>query len=218
METEKQIITGLPVENIRKIIIEENNESLTKIIPNERILLLTEHKFLYPYLRKSVVEKLYKAGANLPNGYKILVVTAYRPISMQKKLWRQRLIQLAKRHPIMMVMNFRRWLNTARRYTSPPGGSSHQCGAAVDVTVIDEIGNRLDMGTTLTDFGKKVNTFCDEITSKQEENRKLLFEAMTMAGFVNYPLEWWHYSYGDRMWAAYTKKDKCFYGPLTQEV
>ena len=24
---------------------------------------------------------------------------------------------------------------------------------------------------------------------------------MTGAGFVNYPTEWWHWSYGDRYWA-----------------
>ena len=105
----------------------------------------------------------------------------------------------------------------ANRYTSPPGGSSHQYGGAVDVTLIDAQGNRLDMGTALTDYGKKVHTENSLITEGQRQNRKLLYKAMTDAGFVNYPLEWWHYSYGDRMWAAYTLKSECFYGPIADD-
>lgn len=35
---------------------------------------------------------------------------------------------------------------------------------------------------------------------------------MEKAGFQNYPFEWWHYCYGDRMWAAYSGKKTCFYG------
>ena len=34
---------------------------------------------------------------------------------------------------------------------------------------------------------------------------------MTTAGFTNYPAEWWHYSYGDRMWAAYSHNKISFY-------
>ena len=29
----------------------------------------------------------------------------------------------------------------------------------------------------------------------------MLGEALTSAGMVNYPTEWWHWSYGDRYWA-----------------
>ena len=28
---------------------------------------------------------------------------------------------------------------------------------------------------------------------------------MTSAGFVNFPAEWWHWSYGDREWANLQK-------------
>jgi D-alanyl-D-alanine dipeptidase len=68
------------------------------------------------------------------------------------------------------------------------------------------------MGAALTDFGKKCHTETDLINDKQRENRKLLFDAMTKAGFINYPLEWWHYSFGDVHWAAYTNHTECPYG------
>ena len=74
------------------------------------------------------------------------------------------------------------------------------------------------MGTTLTDFGKRVNTNSDLISQPQMKNRKILYDAMINAGFVNYPLEWWHYSYGDRMWAAYSKRTECFYDKIVEEL
>ncbi|MBP9732671.1 MAG: D-alanyl-D-alanine carboxypeptidase family protein [Candidatus Magasanikbacteria bacterium] len=210
-----QIRKGLPLEAIKKVDIDETNEPLVKIDETERIVLLKDHKYLDARLRKSAQNLLAVASNNLPAGYKLLVVTAYRPIWMQKELYRHREKQLAIKHPFLMIFQHAKWRKLVNRYTSPPGGSSHQYGGAVDVTVIDSYDNRLDMGTSLTDFGVKVHTENDLITEEQRKNRKLLYEAMTKAGFVNYPLEWWHYSYGDRMWSAYTQRDTCFYGPLS---
>lgn len=210
------ITKGLPLETIKKVRVLENNEGLVEVKETSRLKLLSEHKFLDPRLRKSTAELLLKAADNLPEGHTLLLITAYRPIWMQKRLWRQRLWQMAKHQPFKMIFNFREWKRTAQRYTSPPGGSSHQCGAAVDVTVVDSKGERLDMGTNLTAFGEKCNTWNDSMTSEQKANRKLLYDVMIQAGFVNYPMEWWHYSYGDRMWAAYSNRNECFYGPLNQ--
>jgi D-alanyl-D-alanine dipeptidase len=208
------ITKALPINKIREIKINENNEPLILIIENEKLVLLKEHKFLMPLLRKSVSDLLTQASQSLPAGYKILVVTTYRPLWMQKKLWKNRLWQMAKKYPFKMIFNYSNWKREVRKYTSPPGGSSHQCGAAVDVTLVDENKNRVDMGTMLTDFGEKVNTYSKQISPRQKENRKVLLDTMTKAGFVNYPLEWWHYSFGDRMWAAYSEKTECFYGPI----
>lgn len=43
------------------------------------------------------------------------------------------------------------------------------------------------------------------------KNRLILLRAMQRAGFVNYPTEWWHFSYGDKMWAAYCNKKTAVY-------
>ncbi len=211
-----QINRGLPLEEIKKIVIKETNEPLVEIKETDRVQLLKNHRYLSPNLRKSAQELIYVAADNLPDGHKLLVVTAYRPIWMQKELYRRRLKQLARKYPFKMIFQYSKWKNLVNRYTSPPGGSSHQYGGAVDVTIIDPHGNRLDMGTELTDFGVKVHTENDLITDEQRKNRKLLYGAMIKAGFVNYPLEWWHYSYGDRMWAAYTSRNECFYGAIAE--
>lgn len=41
----------------------------------------------------------------------------------------------------------------------------------------------------------------------------MLNAALTAAGLVNYPTEWWHWSYGDRYWALATGADHALYGP-----
>jgi len=210
----QQITIGFSKEEIKKVEVEENNEPLVPIPEGEKIKLLHEHTYLSPVLRKTACELLVKVAHNLPEGYKLLIVTAYRPISMQKEMWRNRLWQMAKAHPFQMIFQYWKWKKVASQYTAPPGGSSHQCGAAVDLTILDENDNRLDMGTSFTEFGKKVHTDSDLVSDEQKKNRKMLFNLMTEVGFVNYSLEWWHYSYGDRMWAAYRREKKCFYGPI----
>ncbi|CAK2155539.1 hypothetical protein VCRA2116O234_510012 [Vibrio crassostreae] len=56
--------------------------------------------------------------------------------------------------------------------------------------------------------------------AKQANNRRLLYNAMIGAGFTNLPSEWWHYDYGNQMWANYTGCNKAIFGatrPLTIE-
>ena len=42
----------------------------------------------------------------------------------------------------------------------------------------------------------------------------LVDESLINAGFVNYPAEWWHFSYGDKLWAAYSNKKSAMYGEI----
>jgi D-alanyl-D-alanine dipeptidase len=105
--------------------------------------------------------------------------------------------------------------------------ANHHCGGAIDVCLCDEKGNILDMGTLpsgITEnnvllYQKKFPMFPNSffkkrITKEQEVNRKILRDAMETQDFVWYPGEWWHYCYGDRMWAVYTNRTECFYGSI----
>src|SRR3989344_229322 len=168
---ESQISRGLPLEEIKKVVVQENHEPLVEIEEGERIQLLQEHKHLSPYVRKSVAKLLFTAAGNLPHGHKLLIICAYRPLWMQKELWRRRLRQMAKEHPFKMIFQYRKLKKRASKYTAPPGGSSHQSGGAVDLTVIDSTGNQLDKGTTLTDYGERVHMYNDLITEIQKQNR-----------------------------------------------
>ena len=93
---------------------------------------------------------------------------------------------------------------------NPKSGSIHNYGSAVDLTVVDEKGVPLDMGTPYDFFGdlaqpKYENKFLKEgkLTQKQIENRKILRKSMENAGFKNISNEWWHF---DAFPRAITKK------------
>ncbi|WP_343038772.1 M15 family metallopeptidase [Pseudoxanthomonas kalamensis] len=82
-------------------------------------------------------------------------------------------------------------------YIAPVSG--HSKGATVDLTLMrceqDDVCRELDMGTDFDLFGPQANTDSSEVTKLQHENRLRLRRAMESAGFRNYPLEWWHYSF-----------------------
>lgn len=83
-------------------------------------------------------------------------------------------------------------------YISPMSG--HSRGATVDLTLLqcDASGDAcapLDMGTGFDFFGTRANTDSAEIDAAQRANRLQLREAMQAAGFRNYPMEWWHYTF-----------------------
>lgn len=79
----------------------------------------------------------------------------------------------------------------------------------------------LDMGTTFDYFGPETMTnyyekIEDEKLTRNERiirnNRRFFYQVMKNAGFSNYPEEWWHWSYGDQMWATCLGKEFAIYG------
>ncbi len=66
---------------------------------------------------------------------------------------------------------------------NPAKGSRHNRGAAVDLTLIDSLGNELDMGTGYDDFTKKANRDYPDLPEQTIKNRKVLDDAMIKFGF-----------------------------------
>jgi D-alanyl-D-alanine dipeptidase len=96
----------------------------------------------------------------------------------------------------------------------------HSTGGALDVTIRTiKTGEPLFMGSTFDDPFPismtehfEINSGDPSTTEMARAHRRLLYWAMTEAGFVNYPNEWWHYSYGDQEWAAQTGSPFAIYG------
>jgi D-alanyl-D-alanine dipeptidase len=57
-------------------------------------------------------------------------------------------------------------------------------------------------------------TQCCLINGAAQQNRRTLLDVMCAHGFINYPNEWWHFSYGDRYWAYYQNNQQAIYGSL----
>lgn len=72
-----------------------------------------------------------------------------------------------------------------------PGQPLVSCKAPVGARFPD---NTIDMGTGYDCFDTLANTLDPRVTGRPLSNRLLLKRLMTDAGFVNYDLEWWHYT------------------------
>ena len=107
--------------------------------------------------------------------------------------------------------------NQASRALSPPAIAPHVAGAAVDLTLCTIAGEELDMGTKVNASPEGSDLACytaaPNILAEAAANRRLLADALTAVGMVNYPTEWWHWSYGDRYWAKSTGAPTARYGP-----
>ncbi|MFJ7630143.1 M15 family metallopeptidase [Streptomyces sp. NPDC097595] len=168
----------------------------------------------FAYLREGVLERLLKAQAGLPQDLRLLFVEGYRPPSLQREYFEEYASQLRAVHPEWSAQQIH---SAASRYVSPPDIAPHSAGAAVDLTLADAAGNELDLGTRMNADPEESEGACythaANISEEARANRRLLGSALAAAGLVNYPTEWWHWSYGDRYWALTTGNSTACYGP-----
>ena len=107
--------------------------------------------------------------------------------------------------PMEVQLKMAEWAKKANSeyYVADPakGGGLHNYGLAVDVTIVDDKGEWLPMGTPFDFFGPEANTNKEDdllkrrrITPSEYKNRKLLRRIMEEAGFTSIASEWWHFN------------------------
>ncbi|MDX3782729.1 M15 family metallopeptidase [Streptomyces europaeiscabiei] len=168
----------------------------------------------YAQLRAGVLDRLVRAQSRLPDGLRLLFVEGYRPPSLQREYFEEYAAEQRVLHPDWPADRIR---TAASRYVSPPEIAPHSAGAAVDLTLVDADGSELDLGTRVNADPEESAGACytgaDGISAEARAHRETLGAALTAAGLVNYPTEWWHWSYGDRYWALMTGAPAALYGP-----
>lgn len=138
------------------------------------------------YLHPLAAERLQKASIFLglmKPGWKIVIFDALRPLSAQQELWNA-------------VRGTPQW-----KYVATPGGTSlHNYGLAVDITLEDEYGRRLDMGSQYDHFSaisepryEKIMLRTGKLSAIQVANRLFLRNLMKRAGWRSVLNEWWHF-------------------------
>lgn len=171
------------------------------------------------YLREGVLERLRRAHALLPTGLRFLVVEGYRPPELQRRYFEKYATRLRAEQPGWSDEQIR---SAASRFVSPPEIAPHSAGAAVDLTLVDADGRELDMGTPMNATPEESAGACYTdaagISEQARAHRAILRRALTAAGLVNYPTEWWHWSFGDRYWALVTGAASACYGPGRQDA
>ena len=161
-----------------------------------------------PYLsaRAGVADRLRRAAESLPPGIALVVFDVYRPLAVQQFLYDSYRIELQARHP---ELDDEKLTALLHQYVASPNADPacpppHRTGGAADVYLIDAAtGDPLPMGTAPDEATAASATrwFEEHPTAPFAENRRLLYYAMTTAGFANYPGEWWHYDFGNQRWA-----------------
>jgi len=167
------------------------------------------------FARDSVADRLAVADAFLPAGIRLHVVEGLRPIESQQEIYDEYRAELERLHPGISDHEVH---VLASRFVSPVEVAPHVAGAAVDLTLIGAHGP-LDLGTPIDATPEKSSGACffaaTNITREARTNRSLLADVLSAAGLVNYPTEWWHWSFGDRYWAFLENRGHALYGPAS---
>lgn len=177
----------------------------------------------YGYLRTTVYEKLINAQKYLPKGFSFLVLEGYRSMSVQHTLFENHLKALQTNYP--------RWgrkkiFHEALRAVSPttewdgqPNVPPHSTGGAIDIILVDKDRKSLPMGIcpweTAQDMqGVLCATASREISPEARYHRDVMSNVLRKVGFINYPTEYWHWSYGDRYHAYHAGLSYAIYGAM----
>jgi zinc D-Ala-D-Ala dipeptidase len=196
-------------ERIRRIPAIESGEPLVDL--STRGISTPDRQFA----REGVAERLALADTFLPAGIRLHVVEGLRPIESQQEIYDGYRAELEGLHPGISDHDAH---VLASRFVSPVEVAPHMAGAAVDLTLIGAHGP-LDLGTPIDATPEQSNGACffaaATISREARTNRSLLADVLSAAGLVNYPTEWWHWSYGDRYWAYLEDRPAALYGPVS---
>ena len=173
----------------------------------------------HAHVRAGLAERLARARESLPQDMGLQVVEGHRPLAQQQAIIAAYTAEVVLAHPGCSKDERHRLVS---RYVSPVQVAPHVAGAAVDVTLVtlaaDGSRAELDLGTpvdaTPEESGGRCFTDSTGFDEQARRRRDLLCRVLVGAGLVNYPTEWWHWSYGDRYWALLTGAPEALYGPV----
>jgi D-alanyl-D-alanine dipeptidase len=156
------------------------------------------------WLRRTVADKLALVNARAAAaGLELYLFDAWRPRAVQvffHDIWMPR--ELQRRGTPLTGTALTE--EVERYWAAPSDGAEspapHATGAAMDLTLRWRDGEQLWMGSLF-----------DDVTALAHRDR---FEDWLMLeeGFAGHPDEWWHFSWGDQLWAALSGAPAAHYG------
>jgi D-alanyl-D-alanine dipeptidase len=185
-------------------------------------------------LRQGVVERLLQAQERLQQkelNLRLAIFDAWRPVTVQRFMVQHAYAEECRARgldPDLPGLGQEAVRTEVGRFWAPPSTDPaapppHSTGAAVDLTLADAAGRPLAMGGEIDAIGA-VSEPDHWVTAAMEapdseaaswhRRRCLLAEVMAAAGFVRHPHEWWHFSWGDQLWAWRSGAEVARYGRL----
>lgn len=215
-------VLSIPIVDNQEAIIELRNQKEILYGPSPEVPNNTD----YTKIRKTVYEKLLQAQSLLPKDLRFCLYEGYRSLTLQKTLFDNRFQMNRQLYPqwsdeqvfdetTKMVSPIK---NKDGSQKTPP----HSTGGAIDIYLVNKEGKYVNMGIHPEDWMKdETGTFSQtDTTSISEESRKyrkIMADALREADFVNYPTEYWHWSYGDQYWAYHKGHPHALYGTYIEK-
>jgi zinc D-Ala-D-Ala dipeptidase len=210
----------------QRIVIQESYEPLVelpalfdRVDPHPYACLGAPYGADSPFaLRQGVVARLAQAQTCLQQfqpGWRLQVFDAYRPVAVQQFMvdytlaqvlvdrgWDAAQITLEQRQEALAQVHQFWAMPNPNPLTPPP----HSTGGAVDLTLVDVMGQPVEMGSAIDELSSRSYPehyigLADPAAQQYDRHRQLLNYCMSQAGFERHYHEWWHFSYGDQLWA-----------------
>lgn len=173
-------------------------------------------------IRQSLQERLVTAAHNLPYGHKFVIFDGWRSTQTQEALFNRMKQLILAESPDLSETEL---ISAAQRIVALPSidpakPSPHSTGGAIDLSIVDNRGLLLDMGSSFDDITLAAKTTYYEDHSDLpnaqtiQQNRRLLYHTLTSVGFTNYPEEWWHFDFGNQNWAWSHGEKEAHFGEI----
>lgn len=223
-------IISLVDQRVLSINILENGERLVDLKNQTEILFGPSPEIPdnndYTKVRYTVYQKLLQAQKTLPNNLRFCLYEGYRSLNLQKKLFNDRYEVIKNKNPhwkheqlfyetIKLVSPL---INLDGSHNIPP----HSTGGAIDIYLVDIEGNIIDMGIKVAEWMQDIDGSLSVMDSTKisigaKEYRKIMSKALSSMGFINYPGEYWHWSYGDKYWAYHSNPQIALYDSVKEQ-
>jgi len=160
-------------------------------------------KMVYATDQNFLGKNIYQSF-KVPLAHKITdqkLVAAAKELKRLKPLWKFIIYDALRPHRYQIIL-WEKVVGTAQEsyVMNPKFGSIHSYGFALDITLQDEKGQEVDMGTPVDTLGRLSEPRHEEsflkngqLTQGQVANRKVLRQAMESGGFRGISNEWWHF-------------------------
>ncbi len=190
---------------IPTIVVKEDHSPLISLKESGLSLMFEPSVYKgYKYLvREAIFEKIGRISKFLDKEDKRLIIrSVWRGFAHQKLLRDRRVKIIKKKYPNKSLKEIRKIVSY---FIAPEEESMHSTGGAVDALIYDlkkdcvmDFGNNDGLHLELN---KTCYPFHPNITAQVRKNRELLISLFDKEDFVVDPKEYWHFDYGNVIWA-----------------
>lgn len=200
-------------------IVDDNSPLVSLKEFNFNLVFEPSVKKNYRYrVREPLIERIGRISKRLDAENKSLVIrSAWRSFSHQRMLWKQRVDRLRQEYP---EIHTKQITEMAEYFIAPETKSMHATGGSVDALIYDhEKGCVMDFGTNdglKISLSRMCYPYHPDITPQARENRSLMIGLFEEEGFVVDIKEYWHFDFGNVIWAIAKNEPHAHYGAIEE--